>query len=232
MTTPRTLVISLLSVALLNSTSFAVPITVADFSFETPGNSPNGLIPPNGSLGAWQYERTGLLPATLTDVVFGPSALATDGSNVASLTFLVGALAQVSIYQDIGVPFQANSIYTLTFDMDQNSLANLLSNASASIYSDNTAVATYSGNNLLSLLDGTGPLETVTLQFVTDGTIPTGSLGIGFQIGGGLNVEALGSGLIIDNVRLDVSPVPEPGTAFLMAMTGCWLHCFLRRRRV
>lgn len=207
----------------------AAPISIANFSFETTGSAGNDLIfdSPDGTLNSWEFTRTGLVPQTLSDITFGSSGFATDGSSVAQLEFLVGALGTVSIFQNTGVSFLANSIYTLSFDIDQRSLVNLLSNGSASIFDGSSAVATLGGSSLLTLLDGSGPLQPVTLEYITGAVAPSGQIGIGFTAGGG--VEAINSGFIIDNVRLDVVPVPEPGTVMMIALGGIWFH--LRRRR-
>ncbi len=221
----------LMSVALTLSTASlsAEPVPVSNHSFEVPtGSAPNGLFDPaDGSIGAWSYTRTGVLPATLTDVTFGSWGAASDGSNAAQLTFLVGALATVSLFQDTGVTFAPNSIYTLTFDVDQVSPVALLSGGSASIFAGGTEVATLSGGSLLDLLDGSGPMHTFSLQYITGETAPVGNIGIGFTAGGVL--EVLGSGLVVDNVRLDVTPVPEPSGALLIAAAGIWVLAARRR---
>lgn len=222
-------IISALSVGLL-ATATAAPVTINNFSFETGGSAPNGVLDPgSGTLAGWDYTRTGVLPATLTDVSFGASGLATNGSNVAELQFLAGVLANVGIFQNTGVSFLPNSIYTLSFDIDQRSVASLLNGASAALYEGTNVVASMSGGSLLTLLDGSGGLQPVSFQYTTGAVAPSGTIGIGFSAGG--VAEVLGAGLIIDNVRLDVVPVPEPGTALMIAMAGGWLHLVSRRRR-
>ncbi len=226
------LILSVLAMASLG-TAAAAPVTVADYSFEsTTGSSPNGLLDnPDGTLGGWQYFRTGVLAPTLTDVNFVSNpGLATDGNNVAQIGFLAGVLASGTLFQDLNTSYLANSIYTLTFDTDQVSLLTALNGASANLYAGNSIVASLGGNTLLSLLDGTTDLETVSFQFTTGAVAPVGDIGVGFSIGG--VAEVAGSGLIIDNVRLDVVPVPEPGSALMIAMAGGWLHLVRRRRLI
>jgi len=195
-------------IALTGTVAFATPIAISNPSFENPtGSAPNGVgDPPNGSIGAWNYTRTGVLASTLTDVTFGPSALATDGTNVATMNFLVGVLANETLSQDLGVPLLPNSVYTLRFDADQASIVSLLTNASAAITAGGVPVASLNNAALLGLLNGAGPLHPVTLHFTTGAVAPSGNLGIAFQIGG--VVQALGSGLVLDNVRMDVAPAP------------------------
>ncbi len=180
------------------------------------------------------------MPATLTNVAFGSWGNASDGSNAAQLTFLVGVAATVStqltflvgvaatvsIFQDTEVAFLPDSIYTLTFDADQASALSLLSGASASIFAGVTPVATLSGASLLTLLDGSGPMHSFSLQYTTGASAPAGNIGIGFSAGG--LAEVAGAGIVVDNVRLDVTPVPEPGSAALVALVG---SCFLLARR-
>jgi len=203
-------------------------IAISNFSFEDPsGSAPNGLLDPaNGSLGDWQYTRTGLAAATLTDVTFGSWGAATDGSNTAQLTFLVGAVADVSIFQNLGAPFLSHSIYTLTFDAGQASILSLLSGASASIFANTTPVATLSGGSFVSLLDLNGNLTGFSLEFETGEVAPLGNIGVGFSAGG--LAQLAGSGLVIDNVQMTVAPVPEPGPALLIGLSGFWL--MLNRR--
>ncbi len=208
----------------------ADPVFVSNFSFESPtGSSPNGLFDPaNGSIGDWQYQRSSLLlPATSVDVTFGSWGAATDGSNAAQLTFLTGVLGTVSIFQDLGTTFLANSIYTLSFDADQYSAVALLSGASAALYAGATPVASLSGSSLLGILDGTGAMHSFTLQYTTGESVPAGNIGVGFSAGG--VAELLGSGIVIDNVRLDVTPVPEPGGVLLLGLGVSQL--LLTRRR-
>ncbi len=202
----------------------ASPIAVSNFSFESPsGSALNGpLDPANGSIGLWNYQRTGATPATLTDVTFGQSALATDGTNIATLTFLVGASASLTLNQDLGVTLLPNSIYTLRVDADQIISAPLLTSARISITAGGAAQQSLMDNSLLSMLDGTGPLNTITLTLTTGATPPSGDLGVEFQIGG--VAQTLGAGLELDNVRMDVSAVPEPSSLSLGIAAGvCWL---------
>lgn len=227
---------AVLSVVILNASTGLTTlshgqslIAIANGSFESPsGSAPNGFgNPSSGTIGAWEFSRTGVLPATLTDVTFGPNGLATDGSNVASLEFLVGALAEVSIFQDLGVGFAANTAYSLTFDTAQFSILSVLSNAEVSLYAGGIEVASLGGGPLLSLLSGGGAMTSVELQYMTGVSAPVGNIGIGFSAGG--IAEIAGSGLVIDNVQLTATPVPEPGSALLMGVAGTWMLRRLRR---
>lgn len=210
--------------------SLGQPIALSNFSFESPsGSAPNGVLDPaNGSIGGWQYSRTGLLAATLTDVTFGSWGTASEGSNAATLTFLLGVAAEVSLFQSTSDLFQPNTLYTLTFDAGQASLLSLLTGASASIYSNSTPVATLSGASLISLLDLSGQLSTFSLAFETGAVAPAGNIGLGFSAGG--LAQVAGSGLVIDNVQMTAVPIPEPSSALLIGSTGLWL-LFNRRRR-
>lgn len=217
------------SLLLANSLS-ATPVPLQNASFESPtGNSPNGLFDsPDGAIGAWSYTRSGVLPQTLTNVAFVPSLLATDGSNVADLSFVVAAVGGLSLYQDTGVSWLPDTIYTLTFDADQLSTVSLLSGASVSLMGGALPVASLSDASLLGLLDGAGVLNEVSFSFLTGSVAPTGNLGVRFTIGG--IADVLGAGLVVDNVRLDATPnpVPEPSTAFLAGLAA--LQLFKRRR--
>jgi len=216
---------------MLANTVSAASITLQNSSFESPvGDSPNGLFDaPDGNIGAWSYSRSGLLAPTLTDVSFASSALATDGSNVAALSFLVGAVGGITLYQDTGVSWLPDTTYTLTFDADQISTVSLLSEASVSLFGGATPIATLNSGSLLSLLDGTGGLNQISLQFATSSIAPTGTLGVQFAVGG--VAEVLGAGLVIDNVALDATPTPtpEPGSALLASFASIWLIVSRRR---
>jgi hypothetical protein len=93
------------------------------------------------------------------------------------------------------------------------------------------AQSTLSGGAFLSLLNGAGPLDPVALQLTTGGSAPSGNLGIKFEVGG--VAEVLGAGLLLDNVRMDVTPVPEPSNAGFAILGGFPLlfsRGFSRRR--
>ena len=205
------------------------PITIFNPSFEAvTASAPNGVLSPAGGiLGGWTYDRTGVLPATLTDVTFGPSSLATEGSNAANLFFLAGVAAEVSIFQDLGQSYLPSTVYTLTFDASQYSLLSVLTDAEVSLYAGGTQVATLGGSGLLGLLDPGGAPSTVTLEYTTGVSAPLGNIGIEFSAGG--LAEVAGSGFVIDNVQLTAAPVPEPGAALLIGAAG--MTFMLRRSR-
>lgn len=207
---------------LMVSPAESAPVTIQNASFESPsGSAPNGLFDSSsGNIGSWNYQRTGLLAQTLTDVSFQSSALATSGSNVATFDFLASALGGVSLSQTLGVSLLPNTLYTLTFDADQYSAVNLLTSASVSLLSGGLAVATLSDSTFLSLLDGTNGLSQVMLQYQTGTDVPVGNVGILFTVGG--VAQVLGAGLVIDNLQLDAttfSSSPAPS-----GLIGCHIN--------
>ncbi len=197
-------------VTLAGAVAQAAPIAVSNPSFESPSGSVlNGLLdPPNTNIGLWSVFRTGVLPQTLMDVSFEASDRATHGTNVAKMDFLVGAIASTTLSQTLAMEMQPKSVYTLTFDAGQVSGLNLLTGASASIIAGPTPVASMAGTELLAHLSSVGPLSPVSITFITGDTAPAGPLGVSFGMGG--LVQALGAGMLVDNVRMDVVPALAP----------------------
>lgn len=85
----------------------------AQYKRHKPGEAwrSNGVLDPaNRSISLWSYTRSGVLAATLTDVISGTSGSATDWTHVAGMTFLVGALGALDLSQDLGVTLASNSV--------------------------------------------------------------------------------------------------------------------------
>ncbi|MDB6117488.1 MAG: hypothetical protein JWO08_1269 [Verrucomicrobiaceae bacterium] len=87
--------------------------------------------------------------------------------------------------------------------------------------------------NIAGLL-GTGVTSgTVEVDYTVAGSAPAGAIGIRFTGDATLGATALGLGTgfaTISNVNITASPVPEPGSGFLVAALGAAV--LLRRRRL
>ena len=132
--------------------------------------------------------------------------------------------------------------YHVSFDVDGNngllgSVAGLTPGFSFELVdgSGNALASTSSGTliNIAGLL-GTGVTSgTVELDYTVAGAAPTGALGIRFTGDAQVGATALGLGTdfaTVSNVNITASPVPEPGSGFLVAALGAAI--LLRRRRV
>jgi len=195
-------------------------------------SSPNGfsVATNTGPIGTWSAFAAGLVGlnssiASGTTNSFGAPAGA-DGSYVARITLPVGAGASAGLRQTLGSTFLANSIYTLSFQLDGGTAVSLLAGSSLSLESDTAPVASLSGAGLVSLLDGNGDFQTLTLTYQTGATPPGGNIGVEFDAA---SVAGVGGSIYFDNFLLNVAPAPEPQPLALLAMgslllLGCSKH--------
>ncbi len=132
--------------------------------------------------------------------------------------------------------------YHVSFDVDGNnglldSVAGLTPGFSFELVdgAGNALTSTSSGAliNIAGLL-GTGVTSgTVELDYTVAGSAPSGAVGIRFIGDATLGATALSLGTdfaTISNVNITASPVPEPGSGFLVAALGAAV--LLRRRRM
>ena len=119
----------------------------------------------------------------------------------------------------------------------------LLSSVSGLTPSFNVELIDGSGNALASNLNGTliniagllgtgVPTGTINLDYTLSGAPPSGPIGIRFTGDALVGSTALTIGTdyaTISNLSISASPVPEPGSALLVAIVGVAVS--LRRRR-
>ena len=193
-----------------SSSSSPGNISVADPSFETPGNTtvkgPLLLGTKTGTIGSWNYGIATVLGLGGASVSFasGTHPGPIDGNQVAELSEpgLIGAISTIDLNQTLtGVTLAANTTYTLSFDAAESTdLAKVLSYAAASITVGGVAVASLSNATLLSLLVYPNTMTPISLSFTTGATAPTGALGVDFTMTNIVN--ALPATLFLDNVQV------------------------------
>lgn len=138
--------------------------------------------------------------------------------------------------------YAPNTHYSVSFDVDGNngllsSVAGLTPSFSFELIDGlgNTLTSQSSGTliNIAGLL-GTGVTTgTVNLDYILDGTVPTGPIGVRFTGDATVGATALSLGTdfaTISNLNISTTPVPEPGGSVLIASVG--LLMLLRRRRL
>jgi hypothetical protein len=138
--------------------------------------------------------------------------------------------------------YTPNTRYNVSFDLDGNngllsSIAGLTPSFKFELIDGlgNPLTSSSSGTliNLIGLL-GTGVTTgTVSLDYILDGTVPSGPIGMRFTGDSLVGVSALSLGTTyatISNLNITTTPVPEPGGSMLIAAVGLLL--LLRRRRL
>ncbi len=213
------------------------------------GNNPRQFLGPSG-LGPWAASSDGIdllflpdLAAPVVDITGGAAGDLTFGGLEVTNVVGLGLLSTTAeAFATTSTAFLANSVYTLTFDIASSTTL------SASLFSDlgfnvsltagglglnpGTAVAnTILDPSILDLNLLLGTSGTGTLTFTTGAVAPTGNIGVLVEFGnstGALDVNALGE-ISFDNFGLSVAPVPEPGSAVMLALGMALL--FRRRSR-
>lgn len=142
------------------------------------------------------------------------------------------------VYQDLGVPWTANTQYTLTvgvgnrtnfgagigrFSLTSSLEALPAAGAAGGPYSlFSPATGFFTDLDTSTVVGAGNTFADTTLQWSTGAVVPAGNVRLGVQ-----NISA--SRLHVDNFRLDASPVPEPtAVALLAGLGGLLIH---RRRR-
>lgn len=138
--------------------------------------------------------------------------------------------------------YTPNTRYSVSFDVDGNN--GLLSSVLGLAPSFSFELIDGLGNtlsrggsstpiNLIGLL-GTGVTTgTISLDYIVDGTVPSGPIGVRFTGDALVGVSALSLGTdfaTISNLNITTTPVPEPGGCMLIAAVGVLI--LVRRRRL
>ncbi len=201
------------------------------------------------------YGIAGVLAAPTLSII--PAGGTTGGAGV--ITGVLGVellgLGLVNnygwFYQDTGLSFKANSVYTLSADV---SVGQILANVNL-LSTDGVGIALTAGGDIpvasstdvgallsIQLLPSTTYYH-MTMTFQTGATPPTGTIGVRlFDKPDGLLTVSLFSGATFSNVQLDeTDAVPEPATLALagvgLLFVAVWSRVFSpsegpRRRRV
>jgi hypothetical protein len=199
----------------------AVPITVQNASFES--NTGVGDYPPPSN---WTVDGT----------LVGANAGFTEGFNQIGNPTGGDALRYSGIdggtlAQDLGVPFLANSTYTVRFLVgNRNAFGEGLTQYGLK---SSTAFGTDLGTVASVDNDATVPNNTFAegpvYTFTTDATPPSGNVVVFFRGVDDLSGTANNTRAVVDLARVDVAPVPEPAALGLLGVAGTAL--LARRRR-
>ena len=211
----------------------ATPVTVNNFSFEAQSISPGGTIGEaaptswtgfnvggGGVLGNGFDYGISYANAEFTEPLAAPA----DGNNYLWVNRWTGNGTQVAgVYQDVGA-LSANTTYTLTVAIGLRGDGGPNGGWSPGIISllngtDNTGAILATGGGLPATPNS---WQNYTASFTTGATV-SGDLIVDLSVLDGSHIQA-----DFDNVRLDASPVPEPGTC---ALLGGGLFSLLALRR-
>lgn len=234
-TSTQKIVTTLAAATFSIGSAYAAPVAITNHSFEADdvsglNNQWNDNIVPTG----WsEYDdgRNDAVAGNSRGLAYhgpGPSFFApTLGQNDGSQSFFT---AQRDILQVLGETLQANTTYTLTVAIgDRAPVAGINPAAGAPGTPEvNLGYGSTGGDNILLTLEAnTQPVQVDGGWVEWSGTFTTGATPVGegqvlrIELTNGTNVGWF------DNVRLDASPVPEPGSLALLGLGGLAL---LRRR--
>lgn len=138
--------------------------------------------------------------------------------------------------------YTPNTHYSVSFDVDGNN--GLLSSVAGlnpsftfelidGLGNTLTSTSNTSQINIAGLLGSGVTTGTVNLDYILDGTAPTGPIGVRFIGDAQIGATALSLGTdfaTISNLNISTTPVPEPGGSVLVASVGVLM--LLRRRRL
>jgi hypothetical protein len=192
----------------------AVPITIANHSFESPVLADGGATA--NSIPGWMIDLSGSGNAG----VFNPSGNGVtpnefntpvpDGTQIAFTAFRLFSQTLVDV-------LLADTLYTLQVEVGNRKVIAGFPATLVQLWAGTTLLDTESPN------PGEGAWVTTTLSYLALASDP--ALGSALQI----RLSADGNQANFDNVRLEaVSQVPEPATVGLVSVGAAWL---IRRRR-
>lgn len=182
----------------------------------------------NGSATASTFE-TGLSSVGAQDTnlsavgwteVTGDTRLFRGASNTAVIS--TGAYSPYSVRFDTGVAIQANTVYTLSFNlgfmtMNAGNTANysfevgtINGGTFSSITSAHSGSLAYSVADALNI--GSANFSSASSQWTTGGSVNGDNLAVVFTLTSYLNNASTSDFFGFDNVRLSYSAVPEPST--------------------
>lgn len=191
----------------------AAVVPVSDASFETEsGALPNPLLfpPLQGEIGGWNLARSGL--GTLTGLTaprmwINDSSFATDGSQIAAISFVAGVLSQGQYSQTLAAEVQANTCYTLTVDVGTAGVADVLAEPYIQLRAGGVTIADSDEGSLLVILDLGPGFHEWTLRAPSSANPPAGALEVVLGARGVLDVV---TGVGFDNVRVTAHSLTCP----------------------
>jgi hypothetical protein len=223
-------------VLIMSAVVSAAPIAVVNHSFEDAGLAAGGWTDATPS--GWQESVPGS-NGSFSEAITGFAADGTQhqGINGLQTTINGGILPagsfEYSVWQDLGVPLQPNTEYTLTVAIGNR-------NASFTIPDSVSVFALQAGG--ADVLSDTFDASTIpestfvdqSLTYVTNSSPPAGNLGIRLAnldlglVAGGAAINARSH---FDNIRLDAVAIPEPTGLALVAIAFGFIGCIRRRVR-
>ncbi|MFK7790381.1 MAG: PEP-CTERM sorting domain-containing protein [Phycisphaeraceae bacterium] len=231
LTNTPTLLAACFGTALLASSAAAAPITVDNFSFETPdvtNDQQQGL--PSG----WTATGTNNINAAMRVRDTGPLASlpVPEGNQWGQLQYTNGTIGtgnNIVLSQDTGEVIQEGFTYTLTVAIGEQNNQFTGENI-ARIFLSGSAGGLASPFAIEDDIDpGATSTTSVWADFTTSFTATAAQAGqtLVIGLGSGTNFNSGTSNVGIDNVRLD-AVVPEPGSLALLGLGGLLIA---RRRR-
>lgn len=202
----------------------------------------------NGSAPASTFE-TGLSSVGAQDTnlaalgwteVSGDTRLFRGGSNTAVIS--TGAYSTYSVRFDTGVAIQANTVYTLSFNLGfmtnvtgntayySFELGTINGGAFSSYTSAHSGSLTYSGATG-SLNIGSGSSSSDSSQWTTGGSVNGDNLAVVFTLINYSNNLSSSDFFGFDNATLSYAAVPEPSTYAALLGLGSLIFVAWRRRR-
>jgi hypothetical protein len=221
--------VSLASLALLApSSAHAAPITVNNHSFETPVTL---SYTANPALGGWTFETIDsplnyyvqLLDSTMPAV-----SGVTDGTQYLGL---YTHNSTTRIYQDTGVAWAPNTVYTLSLALgNRDHSQNVGATTHFGLSTDNTVANIVGAASVVNTeLIAQQDWDIFTYSITTGSVAPVGNLFIVLTKEG----QSGDARIQLDNVSLDASavPVPAPEPASLALIAGGLVFALRRRKQ-
>lgn len=212
-TTPAVLAVAVLLLAA--GTVQAAPVTVNNFSFEEPDVGNGGPTWSNVTPPGWQEPVTDG-GDSFTEEIPG---FASEGEQHEGIQNLY------HIWQDLGVPAEPLTIYTLTVGVgnrnDSFTFPGNMSRFSLLAGGPTGTVIATRDVDAETLPDGTFADFSVT--GVTAAVAPSGNLTIRLEVASTGPEPALDDRAHFDNVRLDATLIPEPSVVGIIGLAACGL---------
>jgi hypothetical protein len=199
----------LASIAMVKATVINIP----DGAFQNVNAAVNGPISGtvDGNIGVWSAQVSDVLG--LGGQMASSNAATANwptppGGDTYELRIALPAGAGVTawISQALTNNWQRNSVYTLSVDVDEQSVLDLISGVSLNLYNVGTAtnLASTQGSSLVGLFNNSSNFQPVNLVYKTPNTVPTNTIGVYFSANG---VAGISGSILVDSFQLSVAPI-------------------------